>query len=67
MKRRADSIHKMQVVLKEIREARYGFRLDDRAGLPSQRDARPLIDEADQLARIMAKSVVTAKSKSGRP
>ena len=61
---RADFIHKMQIVLKELRESLYWLRLADRAGLISTQDLEPLISEAEGLAKIVGKSVVTAKSKA---
>lgn len=60
---RADFIHKMQIVLKELRESLYWLRLAHRARLISDEDLKPLIDEADSLAKIVGKSVVTAKRK----
>ena len=60
---RADFIHKMQIVLKELRESLYWLRLAHRTGLISDEDLKPLIGEADGLAKIVGKSVVTAKRK----
>ena len=57
----ADFVHKMQIVLKELRESRYWLRLGLRAGLTAAPEAQPLIAEADELVRIYSKSVVTAK------
>jgi four helix bundle protein len=58
---RADFIHKLQIVLKELRESLYWLRLADRAGLISTQDLRPLINEAESLAKIVGKSIVTTK------
>lgn len=59
---RADFAHKMQVVLKELRETEYWMKLVTRAKLvPSDLLSEPLT-EADELIRIVVKSVVTAKS-----
>ena len=55
---------RMQIVLKELRESLYWLRLADRAGLISTQDLKPLISEAEGLAKIVGKSVVTAKSKA---
>jgi four helix bundle protein len=60
---RADFIHKLQIVVKELRESRYWVRLMGRSGLVSEDELRPLSKEADELTRIIAKSVVTARSK----
>lgn len=62
---RDDFIHKLSVALKELREARGWLRFIVKAHLlPAARTAA-LIDEAEQLCRILGKSVLTAKS--GRP
>jgi four helix bundle protein len=61
---RADFAHKMQVVLKELRETEYWMKLVTRAKLlPADLLASPL-SEADELIRIVVRSVVTAKSRS---
>jgi four helix bundle protein len=61
---RADFVHKLQVVLKELREAEYWLKLLRRTKLmPADLLTAPLA-EADELIRIVAKSVVTAKSRS---
>lgn len=60
---RADFVHKMQVVLKELRETEYWLRLLQETNLvPSNLLAAPLA-EVDELVRIVVKSVVTAKSR----
>jgi four helix bundle protein len=60
---RADFIHKMQVVLKELRETEYWLRLLRETKLvPSSLLEAPLA-EVDELVRIVVKSVVTAKSR----
>ena len=60
---RADFIHKLQLVLKELKESRYWLRLIERANLLSgQRESfEALLQEADELTKIIAKSIVTAK------
>ena len=61
---RADFVHKMQVVLKELRETEYWMKLVTRTKLvPADLLTSPLA-EADELIRIVVKSVVTAKSRS---
>jgi four helix bundle protein len=60
---RADFVHKMQVVLKELRETEYWLRLLQETRLvPSDLLVAPLA-EVDELVRIVVKSVVTAKSR----
>ncbi len=60
---KADFIHKMQLVLKELCESLYWLKLIGRAKLIPSEDLHPLLREADELVKIVAKSVITAKSK----
>lgn len=58
---RADFIHKLGAVLKELRETRIWLKLAIRSKcLPAKR-LQPLIDECTELMNITAKSIVTAK------
>ena len=59
---RADFVHKVSVSLKEARESRGWLRFIVRAGLLPEERVRQLADEADQLARILARSIITAKN-----
>ncbi|TET22943.1 MAG: four helix bundle protein [Candidatus Stahlbacteria bacterium] len=58
-----DFVHKLQVVLKELRESSYWLKLIKKAELISEKQCDSLMDEAVELTRIIAKSVVTAKSR----
>jgi four helix bundle protein len=58
---RADFVHKLRLSLKELRELRYWLLLIARAALVPQSRLAKLLDECDQLARIIGKSIVTAK------
>ena len=60
---RADFVHKLQIVLKELRESLYWLRLTSKAKLISASALEPILNEAKQLTNIIAKSVVTAKKK----
>ncbi len=60
---RADFIHKMQVVLKELRESLYWLKLIKKSNLIPVDEVQPSLNEADELVKIFAKSVVTAKNK----
>lgn len=60
---RADFTHKLQLALKEQRESLYWLRLAAKAELVPINDVRTLLAEADQLVRILAKSIVTAKGR----
>ena len=63
---RADFIHKMQVVLKELRESRFWLRLTQRSKLLPENDPELLVllQETEELAKIVAKSIITARNKS---
>ena len=63
---KADFIHKMQIVLKELRESHYWIKLILATQLISTYDdkLKALLTESQELKSITAKSVVTAKSKS---
>ena len=58
-----DFVHKLQVVLKELRESLYWLKLVKKAELSSEEDCDLLIQEADELTKIIAKSVITAKGR----
>jgi len=58
---KADFIHKMQLVLKELRESLYWLKLIERTELISGNELQALVDEANELTKIVAKSVITAK------
>jgi four helix bundle protein len=59
-----DFVHKLQLALKELREALYWIRLLAKAGkLPADKLAN-ILDESIQLRAILSKSVATAKGKS---
>lgn len=60
---RADFIHKMQLVLKELRESLYWLKLIKKVSLISDEHLQPLLGEAKELVKIVAKSIVTARSK----
>lgn len=58
---RADFVHKMQVVLKELRESIYWLKLIKKSGPDLNGHLLPVLTEANELAAIFAKSVMTAK------
>ncbi len=58
---RADFIHKLQIVLKELRESLYWLRLIEKSNIMSHSALQEYIREANELANIIGKSVVTAK------
>ena len=63
---RADFVHKLGIVLKELRESRVWLRLSVKAKLLKLARLSPLIDECTQLMNIIGKSIVTAKANAKR-
>jgi len=60
---RADFVHKLQIVLKELRESLYWLKLIKKS-FSNTVDLQTELNETQELANIVAKSIVTAK---GRP
>lgn len=63
---RADFAHKLSIVLKELKETRGWLRFMVIAELLAEKRIAPLLDEAEQLIRITASSIITAKGKLRR-
>ena len=63
---RADFCHKLSIALKELRESRFWLRLIIRSQLLSMKKMGNLLDESDQLCRIIGQSVATAKRTRSR-
>jgi len=59
---RKDFVHKLSICLKELRESHCWLQLIVKAGLLPEVKLAPLADECSQLCKIVAKSIVTAKS-----
>jgi len=62
-KSRADFIHKLGVVLKELKESRFWLKVIGRAGLVPPQRLAPLLIECEELCAIIAQSIITAKRK----
>jgi four helix bundle protein len=56
-----DFVHKLRICLKEVRESRAWLRLTARRRLLKVDRLLGLIDESEQLARIIGQSIATAK------
>lgn len=56
-----DFVHKLAIVLKELRESSVWIRLIVKSDLIPEQRLELLRDECDQLCKIIAKSLVTAK------
>lgn len=63
---RADFVRRMTIARSEAMEARYWLRLSADSGLLPRRRLGDLIDEADQIVRILVAIVRTAKGRGGR-
>jgi four helix bundle protein len=57
-----DFIHKLAIALKELRESSIWIRMIVKSELIPEQRLEQLHDECDQLCKIIAKSLVTAKS-----
>jgi four helix bundle protein len=60
-RRHADFIHKMQIVLKEIRESMYWLKLIERTQLMKEDGIKKIIKETEEISNIVGKSIITAK------
>lgn len=61
---RADFIHKLQIVMKEMRESLYWLKLIQKSEVLESNSLKNLIEETKQLSNIIAKSIITAKKGS---
>jgi len=58
---RADFIHKLAICLKELRESRCWIRMIIKTEIMPDHRMNDLLDECDQLCKIVGQSIVTAK------
>ena len=58
------SLHKLSIALKEMKESRGWLRFSVKSHLLPAGRITPLVDEAEQLSKILASSVMTAKGRS---
>jgi four helix bundle protein len=61
---RADFVHKLTIGLKELRETRLWLRLIIKCELLSKAKMGNILDECEQLTKVIAQSVITAKRKN---
>jgi four helix bundle protein len=57
----ADFIHKLGIVLKELKESRYWLKVIQLVPLYEPDSIAPVLDECEQLIAIIAKSIFTAR------
>ena len=60
----ADFVHKLQLALKELREANYWLLLLSKANTLPSNKLEDLINESHQLRAILSKAVATAKGRA---
>jgi four helix bundle protein len=60
---RADFVHKLGIVLKELKESRFWLRVVHRIEILTPQRVEPLIQECEELCAIIAKSIVTTRKK----
>lgn len=61
-----DFIHKLGIVLKELRESGVWIKLVTKSELIPRQRVSPLLDECEQLGKIIGQSLITAKSSRTR-
>jgi four helix bundle protein len=59
---RSDFVHKLKIVLKELRETRCWLRMIVKMELLTEKQVGDLLDECNQLCNIIGQSVVMAKN-----
>jgi four helix bundle protein len=57
----ADFVHKLSIVLKELKESRYWLKVAHRVPLVKPHHLGTLLDECEELIAIIAKSIFTAR------
>jgi four helix bundle protein len=58
---KADFVHKLQIVLKELKETQYWLKLLCKAELGEKIKIESFSCECDELSRIIGKSIITSK------
>ena len=58
-----DFISKQSIALKEAKETKYWLKLLIKSEMMTEAQVKSLLDECEQLIKIIAKSIVTAKGK----
>ena len=61
----ADFIHKLRIVLKELRESLYWLKVIKKVELVSSKKLQNILNESEELSRIIAQSIITA-GKTGK-
>jgi four helix bundle protein len=59
----ADFIHKLRIVLKELRETLYWLKVIKKGELLHSEELEGISNETEQLSKIIAQSIITARKK----
>jgi four helix bundle protein len=59
---RADFVHKLAICLKELRESRFWIRLIIKSDVLPETKMAEILDECTQLCKVIAQSLITARS-----
>lgn len=62
---RADFVHKLRIALKELNETKVWLKMLGRARLATEAAVNPVLDECQQLARILNSSIQTSRRSTG--
>jgi four helix bundle protein len=62
---RADFVHKLGIALKELNETKVWLKMLQRARLATVETVHPVLDECQQLARLLNASIQTARRNKG--
>ena len=63
---RADFIHKLKIILKELRESLISLKVIQRLKLVKSEKVNPVMTEAQQLVAIFVKSIATAQKNNSK-
>lgn len=63
---KADFVHKLGIVLKELSETRYWLKVLIKSKLLPQKRIQGVFSESDELCKIIGQSVITVKKKQRR-
>ena len=60
---RKDFVHKLKIVMKELSETRVWLKISGEVGYVAKSRLKDLIGEAEEISRILAASIISAKTK----
>ncbi len=63
---RKDFVHKLKIVMKELSETRVWLKICGESGYVAKSRLKNLVGESEELSRILAASIITAREKMKR-